>query len=171
MKRFGILALLALVGASFSTPQTRAGQSSGQIPRYTQSCVGFIAVTGASRHRGLAEYPATDQEYAHGMKHRQSISDDEFMIFNMFGDIQPSLWMHETPHPLDILFIDQNSTVAFIAEHTRPLSKEHIRPDTKAPISYAMEMRAGLARELGFKVGATRIHVAPPTYCPAHIGG
>jgi uncharacterized membrane protein (UPF0127 family) len=81
------------------------------------------------------------------------------MLF-VYPDAAPrSMWMKNTYIPLDILFIRADGTVSSIAADTEPLSLQPIA--SKEPITYVLELNAGVSEELGIDAGS-RVDVPAP---------
>lgn len=159
--------LFGLLGWLFGfTPTLPLAEYQTTGPIYQNQCVGFEIHTNQQRAYAIAEYPVESIGFAHGMKHRHRIEDDEFMIFNMKGMVQPRFWMQDTPTSLDIAFFDVNGTLAYLAPSTTPYSEQNLGPESNTPIQFVLEMKSGLATDFGLEVGATRLLVAPPTSCP-----
>ena len=69
------------------------------------------------------------------------------MLFVYPKAIEQSFWMKNTPLPLDIIFIAEDSSIVNIARRTRPLSEETIQ--SLAPAQYVLELRAGFVDRHG----------------------
>lgn len=82
---------------------------------------------------------------------RSSLADDAGMLFLWNENVKTSFWMKDTPIPLDILFIDANHLIVFIAAHAEPLSEKPITP--LKPYRYVLEVKAGFAGRAGVVVG------------------
>lgn len=91
-------------------------------------------------------------ERQRGMMGRESLPDDEGMLFVYNSEGTPSFWMKNTPHALDIAFVDRAGRI-FDIQTMEPTSEEyHTSP---RPAMYALEMRAGWFVDFGVKVGDT----------------
>jgi uncharacterized membrane protein (UPF0127 family) len=88
----------------------------------------------------------SDYELARGLKYRESMPENQAMLFVFdFADYH-SFWMQDTYLSLDMLFIDSDSLVVNIAKNTTPFSEEQIYPEK--PIMYVLETIAGTADKL-----------------------
>ena len=90
-------------------------------------------------------------ERERGLMFRESLSDEEGMLF-VYGTEQTlSFWMKNTPLALDIAFIDATGGIVDI-QQMEPFTEEtHL---SKRPAMYALEMRKGWFADHGIAVGA-----------------
>jgi len=96
-----------------------------------------IAQTVDSRMRGLMQ--------------RESMEDDQGMLFiHEYPDFH-SFWMKDTYLPLDMIFIDENKRIFYIHENAEPFSEDLIFPDAKA--LYTLELKAGISKRWNLKPG------------------
>lgn len=133
----------------------------------TEYCATFMLEnTKDELFRGTAEFPYSPSEYSHGLKGRDVLDPTTAMIFDMDNRVDAVLWMQDTPAPLDIAFFDEERRLIHIAYNTTPFSEEYIQAPDNPPISYALELPAGRADEIGLQTGATLLYVAAPVDCP-----
>lgn len=97
------------------------------------------------------ELADTEEKQTQGLMHRTSIKEDQGMLFLMEEEEIHSFWMDETYISLDVIFIDADKEVVFIAKGTEPKSQEPIR--SLSPSKYILEVKAGVADQFGIKVG------------------
>ncbi len=96
----------------------------------------------------IADDPA---EQAKGLMFRETMEATHGMLFD-FGEKRPvTMWMKNTPMPLDMVFVRADGTVAGIAERTTPFSEDVIA--SPEPVTHVLEIRAGVARLIGLKAG------------------
>ncbi len=107
------------------------------------------------------ELALTPDQRAQGLMGREFMADDKGMLF-VFPDEPPypaevSFWMKDCLMPIDVIFIDREGIVSAIHEMQPP---EPGTPDedltvysSNGPVQFAIELRGGLASELGLKVG------------------
>ena len=98
------------------------------------------------------EVARTPAERARGLMNRESLARDSAMLFVFAEEAYRSFWMKNTIIPLDILYLNSNGIVVDVQTMTPQVGV----PDSEltvyrsaAPASYAIEMNAGLAQELG----------------------
>ena len=89
------------------------------------------------------EIADTDAEREQGLMRRRSLGYDRGMLFVFDTVDESSMWMKNTPLPLDIVFVAPDSTVINIVERTKPFSLDPIEPE--APKKFVVEVRAGFA--------------------------
>jgi uncharacterized membrane protein (UPF0127 family) len=87
----------------------------------------------------------TDEEKAKGLQEKNSLPNDEGMLFFFDEPEEVSMWMKDTTIPLDIIFINENLEVSAI--HTGvPKSEEFM---TKKDTSFVLEIN----ENSGIKIG------------------
>ncbi len=80
-----------------------------------------LAVTPAQRSRGLM--------------FRETMADDEGMLFLYVREAPRGFWMKNTFLPLDIIFLDRHGIIVSIAADARPLDETTIHSAAPAPPS------------------------------------
>lgn len=89
------------------------------------------------------EFSETDYEVQTGLMYRNSMGDNQSMLF-IFPDVaMHSFYMKNTEFPLDILFIDENRKIASFQKNAQPLSESSL--SSKVPVKYVLEINAGLS--------------------------
>jgi uncharacterized membrane protein (UPF0127 family) len=156
------LPLIAIATVAFA----KFSWSSQGEPRHTKFCVSYQLEQEDHSLFGYAEFPTTELEYEHGMKHRTRHPIDAAMLFDMGGYRNVAFWMQDTPAPLDLAFFDTNGVLRFLAEGN-PLSEELISAPSEIPIAYVLELPAGRADQLDLEVDTTEIAVGDPEICRA----
>ncbi len=103
-----------------------------------------VAADGATRTKGLSN--------------RASLPRTSAMLFVFTSEQQLTFWMKDTLIPLDIVFMDRTLKIVDI-QTMKPqpgaANSELLLYTSKGAASYALEMNAGLARELDLQVGQT----------------
>lgn len=97
------------------------------------------------------EIADTSDERATGLMNRTSLADDAGMLFVWTEDVLTSFWMKDTPLSLDILFMDADGRLVFIAQNTVPESEDLITPTQS--FRYVLEVKAGFVARSGVQVG------------------
>ncbi|PYE89675.1 DUF192 domain-containing protein [Phyllobacterium leguminum] len=111
------------------------------------------------------EIADTDSERMQGLMNRTDFPENRAMLFT-FDETRPiTMWMKNTPLPLDMVFIAQNGRIAAIRENTEPFSEAII--SSIAPVKYVVELRAGAAKRLGLAIGDPVRHPAICGQCAA----
>ncbi|MEL6316281.1 MAG: DUF192 domain-containing protein [Pseudomonadota bacterium] len=116
-----------------------------------------------------AEVADRPETRAVGMMFRPEIADDAAMLF-VYDRPQPAtFWMRNTLIPLDILFIDADGFVTRVYAEAVPGDLTGL--PSGGPIRSVLEIRGGLAAELGIGPGARVASIALTRAWPALRGG
>lgn len=140
--------------ASSSSAEATTLQVASQADVHPTSGLSIIDVTvesGRKRHTFRTELADTPQAQAKGMMFRNEMGDDEAMLFPSDLPTPRSFWMKNTPLSLDIIFIGPDGTISNIAANAEPYSEKSLLSD--GPTIGVLELRGGLAAELGIKPG------------------
>ncbi|MBM4332925.1 MAG: DUF192 domain-containing protein [Deltaproteobacteria bacterium] len=109
------------------------------------------------------EVARTESEKAKGLMFRESLGEDEGMIFVYAREEILSFWMKNTRIPLSIAFIDQRGRIVDIQD-MEPFS---LRTTVSAkPTQYALEMNKGWFQRNGIGVGD--LVKFPPAFKNSH---
>lgn len=101
-----------------------------------------VAETNAERRRGLME--------------RENLPEDGGMLFLFEPPQRVSMWMKNTWIPLDMLFIDADGIIRYLAPMRMPGDLRPVGPP--APMQTVLEIAGGRAEELGIEVGDRVFH-------------
>ncbi|HAK54468.1 MAG: DUF192 domain-containing protein [Vicinamibacterales bacterium] len=140
MLRVGF-ALALLVACSGPSPAEQAAGSSGAVvfPDDTRVRV-EIADTAATRERGLM--------------FRESMAENEGMIFVFDASGFYPFWMKDTLIPLDMLWVDAGGRVVSIANSVPPCRADPCPTySPEADALYVVEVVSGFAKTHGVEVG------------------
>ena len=96
------------------------------------------------------ELAASQEEQGRGMMFRTEMGDNEAMLFPSYEAQPRSFWMKNTPLALDIIFIGPDKRITNI-EAGVPYNTNSVFSD--GPTLAVLEIRGGLAAELGIKPG------------------
>lgn len=102
------------------------------------------------------EIADTDELRARGLMFRQRLPEDRGMLFDFEAPRPVSMWMKNTYIPLDMLFIREDGTIAYIAENTVPKSLDTI--GISEPVLAVLELAGGVTRKLGIRAGDKVYH-------------
>lgn len=100
----------------------------------------------------LIEIAANDPDRTKGLMDRESLPPDRGMIFVFSREEPRSFWMKNVTFPLDIIFLDAGGKVVDV-KRMLPLDLRSV-PSAR-PAKYAIEVNAGVAAEVGLKIGDT----------------
>jgi len=123
----------------------------------------LIIETRQGKTRFDVEIAATPQALSRGLMFRTDFPKNRAMLF-VFGrtDI-PSMWMKNTPLPLDMLFVDEMGKIVSIFTHTEPFSEVVI--SSSSPAAYVIEINAGEAQRRTINEGDRVRHPLICTDC------
>ena len=107
--------------------------------------------TSTGEHRFMVEIADDEAERQRGLMHREPLADDRGMLFQFPDVAERGFWMHNTPSPLDIIYIDPYGRIVSIAERVTPNSDAII--PSNGPAAGVLEIRAGRADEIGARPG------------------
>jgi len=97
------------------------------------------------------EIAKTDYEIQTGLMYRDSMKDDQGMLF-VFNDVQMrSFYMKNTRIPLDLIFFDHNKRIVSFQENAKPMDENSLQSNT--PAQFVLEVNAGTAQKLLLDVG------------------
>ncbi|MEM9085808.1 MAG: DUF192 domain-containing protein [Pseudomonadota bacterium] len=146
-----LLAACSPVEATQEAPPSPAIAQSGEVHPISGLELGQVTVVTADKEIPfVTEFAITDQAQARGMMFRESMEDNEAMIFPSATPELRSFWMKNTPISLDIIFINAERRIANI-ETAMPYSLASVR--SNGEVIAVFEIRGGLAAELGIKPG------------------
>lgn len=135
-----LAAVSALIGCGNAAPSTPKRMS---IELAGQTFTMDLALTNAQIRRGLMGV--------------ESLPDDRGMLFVFPDEQRRSFWMKNCLIPLDAIFLDSDGRIVSI-RHMSPPPPD--RPDyalqrysSRWPAQFAIEIRGGLADELGLETG------------------
>ena len=153
--RSGIFFAMQLFFA-LGAPQ-RMAMAAG-LPEQLPASTLTIETAGGDRHGFTVRVASTPGQLARGLMFVTEMGEWEGMLFD-FGATRPaSMWMRNTPLPLDMLFIRADGTISNIAARTEPYSRTSIPSD--GPVRYALEIHGGTCARLGIEAGDRVVHPA-----------
>jgi uncharacterized protein len=102
------------------------------------------------------EVADTDIERSAGLMFRTDLPKNRAMLFDFGQTRAVSMWMKNTPLPLDMLFVDATGLIVGVAENTTPQSLEVI--SSPVPVRYVLEINAGQAAANTIETGKKLLH-------------
>lgn len=164
-----VLTLLVVVGISLSTNLNRmynkwdeasktsqGGTGQGSAAAQAANLERLEVVSGDRRHIFMVEVARNDAQRARGLMFRQSMPQDNGMLFDFERDQMVSMWMKNTYISLDMIFIFADGRVHRIESRTEPESEKII--SSGVPVRAVLELNAGVATRLGLKPGDRIVH-------------
>lgn len=86
-----------------------------------------------------------------GLMYRNSMSENQGMLFIFEDELYRSFYMKNTEFSLDIIFINSKKEIVNVHENAEPLNKSSL--SSTAPVQYVLEVNAGLSKVWGLKAG------------------
>jgi len=83
--------------------------------------------------------------------YRDAMETGQGMLFIFPKVAYHSFYMKNTRIPLDIIYIDENRTVASMVKNAQPLNEAGL--PSEVPVMYVLEINAGLSDVWGLQVG------------------
>ncbi|MGW9687086.1 DUF192 domain-containing protein [Flagellimonas sp. 2504JD1-5] len=116
---------------------------------------GDLTISSVEKDSTLAnfqiEIAETEYETQTGLMYRDSMEEDQGMLF-VFDDIaMHSFYMKNTEIPLDIIYIDENLKIVSFQKNAKPFDETGL--SSGVPVQYVLEINAGLSDKLGLSVG------------------
>lgn len=109
-----------------------------------------LASLDVAGHEVRVEIADDDEERKRGLMHRDSLPEDQGMLFVYPEEQTLSFYMRNTPIPLDIAFIDERGYIVDVQQmepHTEELHR------SSQPALYALEMNRGWFEAHGVEEG------------------
>ncbi|MEG9862077.1 MAG: DUF192 domain-containing protein [Parvularculales bacterium] len=111
----------------------------------------LVIETSEGKRAFTIEIARTPNEQKRGLMFRASLPENHGMLFAYRQDQEITMWMANTPIPLDILFIRRNGKIAKIETMTEPYSRKTISSGVN--VRAVLEIAGGGAERLGIKSG------------------
>lgn len=105
------------------------------------------------------EVASTDAQRQMGLMFRESMGDDEGMLFLFSTERHNSFWMHNTLIPLDMLFIDSEWKVVGVVHDATPQTDD--ARNVPKMSQYVLEVNGGFAARNGLGPD-TLVRFTPP---------
>ena len=103
------------------------------------------------------EIARSNSERGTGLMYREKLPENRGMLFVFDDKDVMNFWMHNTPEPLDIIFVAEDGSIATIKPGAA-LSDDII--SSEVPVRYVLEVAAGEAARLHLAKGDKMQHPA-----------
>ncbi|MFH1490059.1 MAG: DUF192 domain-containing protein [Pseudomonadota bacterium] len=141
--------LLLLLGCSAGDDHFSPWMADG--PLRNDGSLAFFRPDGSEIVSVLVEIAETHESISKGLMGRRSLDSKSGMLFLFRKAEFRAFWMRNTPLPLDIIFVGENSCVSNIARRTEPMSDRTYY--SKGPVKFVVEVRAGFSEQYGITQG------------------
>ena len=150
---------LLLAGSLFvgckDKPQAQQ-QSISEPVTFTKEAEAYLTDASGDTIQHL-ELEIADDDYQRetGLMYRESMEQDQGMLFIFEEEEERGFYMKNTNIPLDLIFLDSQNKIVSIFKDARPKSLETI--PSEVPAQYVLEVNAGLADQWNLSVGDSLI--------------
>jgi uncharacterized membrane protein (UPF0127 family) len=97
------------------------------------------------------EIADTEYDVQTGLMYRNSMKDNQGMLFVFPNMGQRSFYMKNTRIPLDLVFLDANMQIVSFQENAIPFNEASL--PSEVPAQYVLEINAGLAEKWLLEIG------------------
>lgn len=146
-----IIALLALAGILF-LPDRKNPQD--EMPRLTFEKQGYATIKapdGTVKAEFDLEIADTEETQKTGLMYRESMADNQGMLFTYKEADKMNFWMKNTYLPLDIIFFLPDSTIYKVYADNKPFTEAGVAPAENC--LFALEINAGLGKKFSLQPG------------------
>lgn len=149
----GLLFLMsAMVGRAYCEEPMRLPVDATQL----------VIITATGKVSYDVEVAKTPEQNEAGLMYRTDLPSDRAMLF-VFPEKQiVTMWMANTPLPLDMIFLDDRGVIVSITENTIPYSTKIVSSHVFA--KFTIEVNAGEVQKNRIKIGDRVFH---PAICGA----
>lgn len=159
-KQYFLILVLAISAAFFSACKKSANESESGAAQSTARKSSKAGDVKGNLHKITMDSSAVwveiadnEEMRAKGLMWRESMPQDQGMLFVFQNAEMQSFWMRNTYMPLDIAFIDANWKITDI-HHMKPII-DTIYYQSSVPVPYALEVNQGWFAKHGVRVGDT----------------
>lgn len=111
----------------------------------------FKTNTDSTKIKIDIEIASSDYEIQTGLMYRNSMENNQGMLF-VFDDSRPrSFFMKNTRIPLDLIFLDEEKRIVSFQKNAKPFDESSL--PSNAPARYVLEVNAGLVDYWNLSVG------------------
>jgi uncharacterized membrane protein (UPF0127 family) len=148
-ERFWIAALLAFLTGVLLPPQNGHADTE-PLFQFPQSTASIHTAAGhvVNFRIWTADRPNRQEQ---GLMFVRELDDHAGMLFVFPDSRQMAMWMKNTYISLDMLFLDSQGRIDYIAARTKPLKLDLIQ--APRPVSAVLELKGGITERLGIHVG------------------
>jgi hypothetical protein len=146
--------LLLPIAAGFAPGGSPSWMGEARAAGFETAAITVVTTRGRFPFR--VELALDEDQRRQGLQFRRELAADAGMLFD-FGETAPiSMWMLNTPIPLDMVFFDAAGRVTHVVENTTPLATDIIA--SGGPARGVLEVAAGTVRRLAIRKGARILH-------------
>lgn len=97
------------------------------------------------------EVAADEYERQTGLMYRNSMENNQAMLFIMDSEAPQSFYMKNTRIPLDIIYVNAAKQIVSIQKNAQPMDKRSL--PSGAPAKYVLEVNGGLSDQWNLQAG------------------
>lgn len=103
----------------------------------------------------VADISATNEQWTKGLSVKDSLAENEAMLFVFGNEAEHRFWMKDMKFPIDIIWIDSNKTVVHIEHNLQPCNSGVLCTTYKPNDDslYVLETVGGFAEKYGIVKG------------------
>ncbi|RNC89384.1 MAG: DUF192 domain-containing protein [Allomuricauda sp.] len=139
----GILQLFVLLLLVFSCKEKAKVEIKTEAVSFTKEGELNIFKGDSIAAQFAIEIAESAYETQTGLMYRESMQDEQAMLFIFSQEAVHSFYMKNTEFSIDIIFIDGNSKIATIHKNAQPYDESSL--SSEVPIKYVLEVNAGLS--------------------------
>ena len=113
------------------------------------------AVVSVNAFKLIADLALTQDQQTKGLAVKNHMNESEGMLFVFQNPSKPSFWMKDMKFPIDIIWLDANRSVAYIAPNLEPCPSQGTCPGyvPNKDSLYVLETTAGFSQRHNVTVG------------------
>jgi len=111
----------------------------------------FISPDSSQKKSILIEIAEDDYTRVKGLMYRETLPENQGMLFIFDDEKIQSFWMKNTPLSLDMLFADADKQIVRIHKYTKPYTTQSY--SSGEPSVYVVEVVAGFTDQYGIEPG------------------
>jgi uncharacterized membrane protein (UPF0127 family) len=111
----------------------------------------IITATDSTKVTLDIEIADTDFDIQTGLMYRNTMADNQGMLFIFEDETERFFYMKNTKFPLDLVFINAEKEIVSFQKNAKPYDESSL--PSNAPAKYVLEVKAGLVDAWGITVG------------------
>ncbi len=120
-----------------------------------------VNVSSATLQLGQASFhmrvARTDDQRQQGLSNTTSLPANDALLFVFPTDNQWKIWMKDMNYPIDIVWLDADRRVVFVASDVQPSSYPDTTYQPPTPARYVIELKAGAVRTNRITIGTQAV--------------
>lgn len=135
------------------------GSAFAQQPmHFSVDSIPLVIKTSTGKVSYNVEIAKTPEQSEAGLMYRTDFPENRAMLFIFPEKRIVTMWMANTPLPLDMVFLDEKGVIVSIASNTTPYSTKIV--SSHVPAAFTIELNAGDVQKHNIEIGEKVIHPA-----------